>query len=226
MSNNNRQFNFTPFYFNTDRHRRSLFSFLNKCIWMFIGLTGLVIGLVLLYLGMRGIMDLGGFVASGGPYQITHNAPDWFWVFPVSIFGILFGMLIYFLTARKIGGVKILLFLWPALFLSLGYNFIEYAIGHGDHSKIVFGWLIPGITFILMGGIPLLLILFSIFQYSFNKKQVGGKSFGSYYSTSEDQENGILLNDKMAGFIVVLLNIAGIASGIYFGIQLFNMAAK
>lgn len=226
MSNINRLFNFATFYVNIDREQLSLFSFLNKCVWMFIGLTVTVIGLVLLYLGMHGIMNSGDFVASGGSYQIAHHAPEWFWVIPVSIFGSMFGILIYFFNGRKIGGVKLLLFLWSALFLSLGYNFMEYAIWKGDHSKIIIGWLIPGIFLILMGGIPLLVIIFSIFLYFSNKKQTDRETFVNYYPSSEDQNRDILLNDKVAEFIVVFLNIAGVVSGIYFGIQLFNTAAK
>ena len=41
--------------------------------------------LTLLYQGMRAIMYLGGFVASGGPYAIAHPAPGWVWIVPVSI---------------------------------------------------------------------------------------------------------------------------------------------
>jgi hypothetical protein len=88
------------------------------------------------------------------------------------------------------------------------------------------GWLIPGILFILMGGIPLLVILFYIFKYFSSKKQTGRETFENYYPSSEDRNRDILLNDKLGGFIVVFLNIAGVVSGIYFGIQLFNMAAK
>ena len=43
--------------------------------------------------------------------------------------------------------------IWPALFLSLGYNFFDYGI-HGQA-----GFVVCGIVFVLMGGIPLLLAL-------------------------------------------------------------------
>jgi hypothetical protein len=41
--------------------------------------------------------------------------------------------------------------LWPGLFLSLGWNFFEYGIRAGG----VAGWLVPGVLFVLMGGVPL-----------------------------------------------------------------------
>jgi len=50
--------------------------------------------LTMLFHGMRGVLDLGGFVAAGGPYEIEHPAPDWVWLIPVSIIaGFAFGIL-------------------------------------------------------------------------------------------------------------------------------------
>ena len=54
-----------------------------------VSATSLAFGLclTLLFFGMRAIMELGGFVAVGGPYEVAHPAPDWVWVLPVSIVG-------------------------------------------------------------------------------------------------------------------------------------------
>ena len=55
---------------------------------------GLAVCLTMLFHGMRGILDLGGFVAAGGSYEIEHPAPDWVWLIPVSIIaGFAFGIL-------------------------------------------------------------------------------------------------------------------------------------
>ena len=42
---------------------------------------------------------------------------------------------------------------WPALFLSLGWNFLEYALTPPPGEGIVWGWLIPGVLFVLMGAV-------------------------------------------------------------------------
>ena len=48
---------------------------------------------------------------------------------------------------------------WPALFLSLGWNFLEYALHPPATTALVWGWLIPGVLFVLMGAGPLLAAL-------------------------------------------------------------------
>jgi hypothetical protein len=116
---------------------------------------GIVFCLTCLFLGMRGVMDLGGFVAVGGPYQIAHPAPDWVWLVPVSI---IMGLIFVFINAGiagSTGGVRLAVLAWPALFLSLGWNFLEYGIF--KYHRLIWGWLICGILFVLMGGAPLLL---------------------------------------------------------------------
>ena len=58
-----------------------------------------------------------------------------------------------------IGGAYggILFLAWPALFLSLGWNFLEFAFKSRGGPEL--GWLIPGILFMLMGGGPLAAML-------------------------------------------------------------------
>ena len=47
-------------------------------------------------------------------------------------------------------------FLWPALFLSLGWNFFEFAFrANNDGQGVAWGWIVCGVLFFLMGGIPL-----------------------------------------------------------------------
>ena len=41
-----------------------------------VGVAGLAFCMTLLWLGMRAVMDLGGFCASGGPYEIAVECPD------------------------------------------------------------------------------------------------------------------------------------------------------
>lgn len=48
---------------------------------------------------------------------------------------------------------------WPALFLSLGWNFLEFGLDPPGGGGPEWGWLICAIVFGLMGGVPLLLVL-------------------------------------------------------------------
>ncbi len=59
------------------------------------------------------------------------------------------------------GAAGLLLLGWPALFISLGYNFIDYAINPPEGMGSTAGWWVCGILFALMGlpalaGIPML----------------------------------------------------------------------
>jgi hypothetical protein len=146
-------------------------------IWMILLPLGFTFLLTLLFLAMRGVMDLGGMVAKGGPYEIAHPAPDYWWIFPVSIIGMLiivFSSMGMFSFMRGMtgsvsspfsgqgvlsrgGGVSLVaLLFWPAIFFSLGWNFCEYGFFAGD--GLVWGWVICGVVFILMGGFPLYLV--------------------------------------------------------------------
>ncbi|MEW6553666.1 MAG: hypothetical protein AB1384_05215 [Actinomycetota bacterium] len=132
----------------------------------------------LLFLAMRGVLDEGGMVARGGPYEIAHPAPDYWWIFPVSIIGmiiIVFASMGMFSLMRGMAGSAsspfsgrgalsggdgavslVALFFWPAIFLSLGWNFLEYGFFTGE--GLAWGWIVCGVVFVLMGGLPLYLV--------------------------------------------------------------------
>jgi hypothetical protein len=104
---------------------------------------------------MRGVMRLGGMVASGGPYAIEHPAPSWVWILPVSI---VLGMACFFInlfSSRPVG-VNLMPLAWPGLFLSGGWNFLEFAFAPPG-GGFSWGWLVCGVIFVLMGGLPLFL---------------------------------------------------------------------
>ena len=46
--------------------------------------------------------------------------------------------------------------LWPALFLSLGWNFLEFGLNPPGGTGLAWGWLVCAVTFGLMGGVPLI----------------------------------------------------------------------
>jgi len=128
--------------------------------WLLVASFGLAGSVTLVWLGMRAVMDIGGACADGGPYVSAQPCPDGVpLLMMLGIFALFgFGALGFWAGAR-VGGawISLPLLAWPALFLSLGWNFLEYGIsppeGFGTGPEL--GWLIPGVLFVLMGGVPL-----------------------------------------------------------------------
>ena len=125
----------------------------------FIGMAMLAYGISALWLGMRDVMDVGGFCAEGGAYEIRQTCPDraellMFTGIPAGIIGLFVAM---FGGAKASKGAAGLLLLgWPALFISLGYNFLDYAMYPPENMGSTVGWWVCGVVFMLM-GLPALL---------------------------------------------------------------------
>ena len=118
---------------------------------------GLAACLTLIWLGMRAVMDIGGACAEGGPFVPVQpcpaGAPAALTLGMLGIFG--FGALGIYAGAQIGGGWAALpLLAWPVLFGSLGWNFLEYGFTF-EEGGIVWGWVIPGVIFILMAVVPL-----------------------------------------------------------------------
>jgi len=129
---------------------------LKRAFWILGSLFLVSAGITSLYLGMRSVMDIGGYCAEGGPFEIATHCPDG--VPALMIGGIWIGMIAAFAYGWASIGAGIPSFVglfWPALFMSLGWNFLQYAFDPPFGDGIVYGWLIPGILFELMGVIPL-----------------------------------------------------------------------
>jgi hypothetical protein len=125
------------------------------------GVVGLTFAIASVWLGMRAVMDIGGYCASGGSaYEIAVQCPAGVDVIMVLAFPLGFlsgGVMVW--TGSRIGGSYpgLVGLAWPALFLSLGWNFLQYAFHPpGGDGSIELGWLIPGVLFVLMVGFPLL----------------------------------------------------------------------
>lgn len=127
---------------------------------VFVTLAGVSCGLTLLYLGMRSVMDIGGACASGGPFVPRVECPEGV---PLLMMGGIWGGLIFvglYLWATSKHKVPTLVaFAWPALFLSLGWNFLDYGIDPPVGEGLVWGWLVCAFLFVLMGGLPLLVMV-------------------------------------------------------------------
>jgi hypothetical protein len=118
---------------------------------------GLAACLTLIWLGMRAVMDIGGACAEGGPFvpvqPCPEGAPAALTLGVLGIFG--FGALGIYAGARIGGGwAGLPLLAWPVLFGSLGWNFLEYGFTF-EEGGIVWGWVIPGVIFVLMAVVPL-----------------------------------------------------------------------
>jgi hypothetical protein len=125
------------------------------------GVAGLAFSITVLWYGMRAVMDVGGFCASGGPYEIDVVCPDAvIATTPLSILGGLLAIGLMIWGGSALGGSWIgLAFLaWPALFISLGWNFLQYGF-FPPGGGWVWSWLFCGVLFVLMGAIPLVIAI-------------------------------------------------------------------
>jgi hypothetical protein len=126
------------------------------------GVAGLAGCIVVIFLGMRAILDIGGFCAEGGPYEIQTHCPEGVpLLMMLAIPGLfLFGGLMIW-RGSPIGGPyqAAVFFAWPALFLSLGWNFLEYGFFPPGGDGLAWGWLICGVVFVAMGAVPLWIVL-------------------------------------------------------------------
>jgi hypothetical protein len=132
-----------------------------RLIGSLVGLAGVAFSLTLLFRSMRSVQSIGGFCASGGSaYQIAHQCPKGIaGLLPLSIFG---GLLFLGLFAVCAGdaGRSLLWLAWPALFLSLGWNFLDYGLHlTTTGSGVDAGFLVCGVLFIVMGAVPLVWLL-------------------------------------------------------------------
>jgi hypothetical protein len=127
-----------------------------RVIWILGSLFLVSAGITLLYLGMRSVMDIGGACASGGPFVPVQPCPEG--VPALMIGGIWIGLLAAFAygwSSLSAGIPTFVGLFWPALFMSLGWNFLQYAFDPPFGDGPVWGWLVPGILFELMGAVPL-----------------------------------------------------------------------
>ncbi len=113
----------------------------------------------MLQLAARGMMDLGGFLATGGAYVIAHPAPDWSWIWPVSFVGVWVFVIAHAVFASRAGGFNLVLPTWCALFLWAGASFLQYGFDPPGRGGLDWGWLVSGVVFVAIGALPLLLLL-------------------------------------------------------------------
>ncbi len=150
-------------------------------IGMFLaGIAGLAFSLTILWLSMRAVMGIGGACASGGPYVPAVECPDVVVLLtPLSVFGLfIFGGLAAWGGSRLGGAWVGLVFLaWPALFLSLGWNFLEFGLRPpgGEPGQVIWSWLFCAVVFFLMGGLPLAGVIWGVREAGGGRAYAGGR---------------------------------------------------
>lgn len=121
-----------------------------------VSLMVLVACLTVLFLTMRAVMAIGGYCASGGPYAIRVQCPeDVVVLLPVSIVLGLLAAFVYASSSAKLPGPRLWPLAWPALFLSLGWNFLEFGLDPPFGAGPDFAWLLCAVVFFVMGLVPL-----------------------------------------------------------------------
>jgi hypothetical protein len=129
-----------------------------RSVGIFVGLSLVCACLTVLFLSMRAVMNIGGYCASGGPYEIAVECPSGVPGLMVgSIWVGLGALLLYSVSSYSSGGPRLAILAWPVLFLSLGWNFLEFGLDPGNDQGIVWSWIVCAILFFAMGGGPLLL---------------------------------------------------------------------
>lgn len=171
-----------------------------------LGVAGLAASLTIVWLSMRAVLDVGGYCAEGGPYEIAQHCPgDVALLLPLSIFAGLGCAALMSWKGSQLGGIYggLVLLAWPALFISLGWNFLEFALfPPPPDTGIEFGWLIPGILFVVMGAAPLLGFLPGGKNWKPETKSDPFAEFAAEgearYKHSLDQQRSQLLTDLVA----------------------------
>ena len=188
----------------------------------------LALALTLLFQSAIAVSDLGGYCARGGPYVIAVECTDAIVAFaPTSILG---GIATVFLGAwlAQGFGAAILLFAWPALFVSLSVVFFRTLVVSGDLTG-----LFIGILFAAMGLAPLVLMLPAAPQRMIlGRIDAQGRAFWEAYparahllSTRPPREPGE--NHPSLGDWILSLGVSlgGTALGIWLGVLWFASVA-
>jgi hypothetical protein len=119
--------------------------------------------ITILFLTMRAVMDIGGYCAEGGPYEIAVHCPEGVAILmPLGIMGGMAAAFVMYAAGESVGGAygSLAMLAWPAVFISLGWNFLEYGVSPpAPEEGPVLGWILTGIVFVIMGGGPLVMAL-------------------------------------------------------------------
>ena len=164
------------------------------------------------WFSMRAVMALGGMVAVGGPYAITSPAPGWILIMPASIIALVIAMQ----TSKGLSDSRdtpsLYLLAWSALFLSLGWNFLEFGLHAPGGGGLSIGWLVCAGTFALMGGGGL---------YAFRESRKAGRELDQQRAV---QTGSLPVREGWRAYQVA--NAAAVAVGAAAGCGLFSLVSR
>jgi hypothetical protein len=123
-----------------------------------LGVAAGAAAITILSLIMRSVTEIGGSCADGGPYVSAHPCPSGTGTALLLVFACVFVCIIGTLWAASVLTAPLPLLLgWPALFLTLGWNFLEDGLDPLPGQGVDVGFVVCGVIFVLMGAAPLLL---------------------------------------------------------------------
>ena len=118
-----------------------------------------IAGPVLLFLASGPVMEVGGFVASGGPYEIAHLAPGWIWIVPVGIMAMMAAFFVNIFVAQSLNRPHLVAVFWTALFGLMGLQFFKHGFNPPSADGVSLAWLACGVVFALL-ALPGAMVLF------------------------------------------------------------------
>jgi hypothetical protein len=181
-----------------------------QLLGLIIGLAGFCAALTILFLSMRAVLNIGGYCAEGGAYQIAVHCPQGVAVLtPLSIFAMLGFAFLYMLNLISPGPNFTFLF-WSALFTALGWNFFEFAFFPPMGEGVVVSWIICGVLFWGMGLGPLVLA---------GRENLGAALFGKKVEFSSFQNQG---EASISRSTLIFSHYLAVFLGVYGGILFFN----
>ncbi|MGY1771013.1 SHOCT domain-containing protein [Blastococcus sp. SYSU D00813] len=126
-----------------------------------LGVAAGAAAITVLSLLMRSVTAIGGSCADGGPYVSAQPCPDGTGTAVLLVLALALVCVIGTLYGSSVLGAPGVLWLgWPALFLTLGWNFLEDGFDPPDGSGgVIGGFVFCGLLFVAMGAAPLLLAL-------------------------------------------------------------------
>ncbi|MCJ7438257.1 MAG: hypothetical protein MUP97_10925 [Acidimicrobiia bacterium] len=191
---------------------------MKRSVFTFVGLAGTVAALTSVFYCMRAVMEVGGVCASGNtPYDIRVQCPTG--VPGLMIGSIFLGLGFLALYAVSAVGPNLTLLAWPALFLSLGWNFLEFGLDPPGGNGTAAGWLVCAVVFFAMGGIPLVIGISAFVM--------GRDTRVPSRVTNRVGKVGPGTGTTVTGNLLIsawVLQLVAIAFGIWIGIEIFEWA--
>lgn len=194
---------------------------MKKIIQPIFGLALFSFSLTVLYLSMRAVMAIGGTCAEGGAYVIkTHCPGNTEFLAPLSIFAMFGGASLYFSGLPK-NSPNWSIFFWSALFFALGWNFLEFSV-NSPQGGLNIGWLLCGVVFVIMGGVPLFMIkgdTQKIINAQGHKQEVN--TFKQTLLGQNNQNSSQSLKFYETQPVLLILHVVCLFGGIYLGYLVF-----